>query len=453
MQNQKSKYFMRNWLAIFFGAVGSQTMYILMYNYSLIFFTNFLGISAGVAGTIFMLSRMWDAVNDPMCGTIIDKTDSRFGKTQPFMLGGGLITAIGLVMLFTIPNLSLTGKAVWGTVAYNMVGMAFTAVTVSTLVQMPRASRDSQERVHFSASYSIGCSITGILVAMAVTKGLSAFGTENPAKGYQIVALFSAVIGLVFLIGNVFLFKDQAAEEEKGKEKAKVKEMIGAVLHTPPFLIVVLSSFIMSVGGGLSGGSLLYYVNYVLGKPELIQILLPLMYIGTFASSLTAGYLSKFGKIKMYKVSLILVAVGMAGRVITRDSSIVTICIFYVIYNIGNGYMGTYLLPILMDCADYTEYKTGVKCEALTMTGFTLCGKMAAGIGTAVLGFALQAAGYNGQAAEQSTGAVRMITGMHVYSMVIFAIVGLALFSFYKLDAATMEKVAAAKEAKIVSGE
>lgn len=449
MRSGRNTIFKRNWLAIFCGAVGSQTMYVFMYNYSLIFFTDFLGIAAGTAGTIFFLSRVWDAINDPMCGTLIDRTDTRFGKTQPFMLIGGVVTAIGLILLFTIPDLSLMGRTIWGTAAYNVVGMAFTAVTVSTLVQMPRSSRDAKERVYLSASYAIGCAITGIVVAAFVTKGLAVFGASEPAKGYQMVAIFSAVVGLAFLLGNVFLFRDQESAEEAGnqKEKPKVKEMVYAVVHSRQFLIGVLAFITFNFGAGISSGSMVYYLTYVLGKPEYMQMMLPLLYVGTFAASITAGYFLRFGKIRMCKISMVLFAVGYLGRAVAQDSNVIVMLGLYLLSNLGAGYTVAYLNPILMDCADYTEYKTGIKCEALTLSGCTLCSKMAMGIGTALLGVVLQTAGYNGQAAVQTESALHAINGMYFYTAAGFALLGFVILFFYKLDEKTMAKVREEKEA------
>lgn len=437
MQGQKSKYFMRNWWSIFFGAIGAQTMYVLLTNYSLIFFTDFLGVGAGVAGTIFAFSRAWDAINDPMCGAIIDKSNSRFGKSKPFVVGGGLITAVGLILFFTVPKLSLLGKTIWGTVSYNVIGMAFTAVTVSILVQMPRASASAAERGKFSAAYTVGVSITGILLATIVTKGLAFFGKNSPARGYQVVAILSAVIGLVFLMGNAFLSKDQVALEEKAKDKEKgpkVGEMLRAILHTPPFLIAVAGVFVVSLGAGISSSSLIYHVTYVLKDPGLVQILLPLMYIGILVGSILAGALTKFKKITLCKAAMVIIAAGCLMRILTGDSNIIITCIGLFLFNAGTGLLTTAQIPILMDCADYTEAKEGVKCQALTMTGYTLCSKMAMGIGTAILGFALQIGGYVGTAAVQSQSATTMIYNMHLYAGLIVAIFGFVIFSFYRLE-------------------
>lgn len=449
MKKNKRSTFIRNWLAIFLGAIGSQTIYVFMYNYSMVFFTDFLGISAGVAGTIFVLSRVWDAVNDPMCGTLIDKTDSRFGKTQPFMFFGGIFTSISLVMLFTVPGLSLTGKTIWAAVSYNIVGMAFTAVVVSILAQMPRASKNPKERVHFSVAYSVGCSITGIAAAALITRGLALFTGSTLAKGYQTVAIVLAVIGFVFIIGNVVLFKEQDVEEKKQENQTDIRTMILAVLHTRQFLIMVLAIFIVFIGQGISAGSLIYYVNYKLKAPELIQILLPLTYIALLGSSSVSGWFTRFGKIRMMRISMVMIFVGYAGRILTGDSNIVITAVLYSISCAGNGFLSTFLIPCLMDCADYTEYKMGVKCEALTLTGFTLCSKMASGIGTAILGFGLQIAGYDGMAAVQNGGTVHMISVAHLYSISVLSLIGLLILAFYKLDEEKMTEVRKLMQRKV----
>jgi len=441
----KRKNFWRNWFAVFCGGVGSQTMYVLVINYSMLFFTDFLGIAAGTAGVIFAFSQAWDAINDPMCGALIDKNNSRWGKTQPFMLIGGIITALSLVALFTVPDISHIGKTIWGAAAYNLVGMAFTAVTVSTLVQMPRASKDAKERVNFSVSYSLSCALTGIVVSVIVTKALSYFGKTDPVKGYQTVAIISAVAGLVFLIGNVFLFRDQETVSETS-EKPAIKDMIKAIIHTPPFLVLVLAACCSNAGVGISAGALLYYVTYVLGEPEVMQLLLPVTYIAPLISSLSAGYLAKFGKKRMLKISFLLMIAGYLVRVVTGDILLPVTIACYLLSNIGSGYMSNYVLPLLMDCGDYTEYKTGIKCEALTLSGYTLCSKMAVGIGTGLVGFGLQLGGYDGMAAVQSESAVRMISGMHLYPSIILSGVSFVLVFFFKLDEKLIEKIRMKKE-------
>lgn len=454
-EKKKSATFKRNVAAIFCGAVGSQTMYVFMYNYSLIFFTDFLGVAAGVASAIFFLSRIWDAINDPMCGALIEKTDTRFGKVQPWLFGGAVISAISLIALFTVPGMGLTGRTIWGTLSYNFMGMAFTAVTVSIMVQMPRSTRIGKERVNLAATYTIGCSVAGIIVASLVTKGLAFFGKTEPSRGYLIVAILCGVGGAVFLLGDAFAFRDQETINEKNLKaagievkKPKIKDMISAVIHTQPFFVIVAVFLLFNIGNGVSNSAMIYYFNYTVGKPEYMQVMLPLLYVGTFAASIVLGYLSKFGKKRVCQAACILIAVTNALRWFFADYGLVVNAVLFCINGIGYGIFIGYLQPLLMDCADYAEHRSGTSCQALTLTGYTLCSKMAGGAGVAILGAVLQVTGYVGTQAVQPDSALRAIGVMHLGIPVIIGAVAFFVLFFYRLDDKTMEDIRRQKSEK-----
>lgn len=439
---KRSKYFMQNFASIFLGGVGSQAMYVLLANYTTIFFTDFLGIGAGVAGTIFLLSRVWDGINDPICGVWIERSNPRFGKIPTFMVAGGAITAAALIMLFTVPNLSVAGRTVWGTLAYNLVGMAFTAVTVSTLLQMARGTQEPTERVTLSMAYNVSCAIAGIVMASVITKSMAAFGAAEPAKGYQMAAVLSSVIGIIVLVISAVLFRDRASEAEqqtKEKEKTKVWEMIKGVIKVPSFLALVFGTCLSNVGYGIVAANLMYYLTYVPNKPELMAALLPAMYISLFAGSIIAPFFVRFGKKRMMLVGMLLMLVPVFPiRLFEGNAAVLVVC--YGMMAASSSILITYLQPALVDCAEYTEYKTGIKCQALTLTGYTFVSKMTAGFAAAILGFALQIAKYDGTAAVQTEGALEMIRNMMLWPIIITVIIGIVILGFFfKLDENTME--------------
>lgn len=441
---KRSKYFVHNFASIFLGGVGAQAMYVLMMNYTTIFFTDILGISAGVAGMIFLFSRIWDGINDPICGVWIEKSNPRFGKIPTFMVVGGAISAVTLVMLFTVPKLSLTGRTIWGTVAYNLFGMAFTAVTVATLLQMARGTEEPGERVTLTMAYTISCSVAGIVMASVITKTMAAYGAQKPENGYKMAAIFSVIIGIIALFGSAMLFRDVESEKEqekKEKEKTKVLDMIKGVVKVPSFLALVLGCCISNIGYGMLAADLLYYLTYVIEKPELMAALLPATYIGTFAGSILAPFFTRFGKKKMLICSILIMGVAGIPIRFMEGNIIVLICGYGVMAG-ASSIMVTFLQPALVDCAEYTEYKTGIRCQALTLTGFTFVSKMTAGFAAAILGFALQFAKYNGTAARQTAEAVNMIRNMMFWPVIIAALIGaLILGIVYKLDEQTMNEV------------
>lgn len=240
MKVSKSNHFLRNCISIFLGGVGSQSIYLLMSNYATLYFTDFLGISAGTAGIVFLLSRIWDAVNDPMCGIIIERSNPRFGKVQTFMFLGGSIAAVSLVLLFTNPGLYGAGNVIWGAFTYNLLGMSYTAVTVSVLLQMARGTDTAAGRINLSISYSLACSLAGIVLSVIVTQLLTVFSAENAERGYQITAIVCALMAMLFIAVSSFLFKDLQSEQLAAsgvkESKPKAMDMIKAVFKVPSFL-------------------------------------------------------------------------------------------------------------------------------------------------------------------------------------------------------------------------
>ena len=443
MKDNESKYFKRNMFAVFCGSVGIQGMYVFVTNYSLMFFTNFLGISAGIAGFILMASKIWDGINDPMFGVIIDKSHFKWGKTQPFVFWGGIITAIALALLFTVPSFGTAGRTAWAAIWYNIVGMAFTAATLAVTLQTSRGSSHASERVNFSGIHVLGCSVCGVIMAALSTRIVQAFANTNPEKGYFYAAVVSAVIGLVFVIANIFTFKDCALEEEQQSQvpKAKTAEMLKAVISSKYFLILVLAFVISNLGQNVSLSGILYYINYVLEKPELTTLFLPMNYIimtlvGVLGSS---GVFSKFPKKTLTYISLFLMTAGYLIKII--NTGVIAFFVGTALSAAGNSLLLLAYLPMLLDCADYAEYKTGVNCQALILSGQSLFSKIGMGLATAIFGCIIQAGGFDGTSAVQSATAITSIRAASLYAPLPFFLIGMLMLFAYKLNEKDMQTI------------
>ncbi len=445
MKVSKSNHFLRNCISIFLGGVGSQSIYLLMSNYATLYFTDFLGISAGTAGIVFLLSRIWDAVNDPMCGIIIERSNPRFGKVQTFMFLGGSIAAVSLVLLFTNPGLYGAGNVIWGAFTYNLLGMSYTAVTVSVLLQMARGTDTAAGRINLSISYSLACSLAGIVLSVIVTQLLTVFSAENAERGYQITAIVCALMAMLFIAVSSFLFKDLQSEQLAAsgvkESKPKAMDMIKAVFKVPSFLIMLLAPCLVSIGAGVGLSGMLYYLTYCLGKPEYMAYVLPAAYVGTLLGSASAGFFIRFGKNRMVLVSILSVTAASVLRLALGDSTPAVLTVLYGLLALSTGWMQAYLNPCLIDCADYAEYKTGIKCQGLALTGFSLANKMSVGLGSAILGFGMELGGYVGTAKEQTQKAIDMIHFLQFWPTIILSVAGAVLMLFYRLDEKTMENV------------
>src|SRR5690625_1606061 len=138
------------------GALGKDFYMGLITIYLLVYFTDVAGISAAAGGMILLVARIWDAINDPIMGVIVDKTKSRWGKFRPYILFTPIVLGISSVALFTVPNFSNIGLFIYFLIVYMIWGMAFTAYDVPIMSLAPAITKNTHERTGLLASSKIG---------------------------------------------------------------------------------------------------------------------------------------------------------------------------------------------------------------------------------------------------------------------------------------------------------
>ena len=176
---------------------GRQFVTALVSTYILVFLTDTFGVAAGAAGVIMTIATIWDAVNDPMMGTIADRTKSRWGSYRPYLLFVPLPLAIVSVLLFAAPNLTSTGKIVYTAVTYICYGMLVTAIEIPYNGLLPTMTKNEMER-NDTISISTFIASLMILVVTSFTPNLvSVLGGDNPSVGYMITVGIGAALMVV----------------------------------------------------------------------------------------------------------------------------------------------------------------------------------------------------------------------------------------------------------------
>lgn len=163
----------------------ASNLYFQMYiNFLLFFYTDVFGIPAAAAGTLFMLSRFWDAVNDPMMGIIADRTETKWGKFRPYLLWIMVPLAIIGVLMFTTPNLSIQGKIIYAYVTYILMMMAYTAINIPYSALLGVLSPDTQQRTSAS-TYRFVLAFGGALIVQGATLPL-VYSTGAESQGFTL---------------------------------------------------------------------------------------------------------------------------------------------------------------------------------------------------------------------------------------------------------------------------
>jgi GPH family glycoside/pentoside/hexuronide:cation symporter len=147
-----------------FGDFASSMFWKMFSVYLLFFYTDVFGISAAVVGTMFLVTRIWDALNDPIMGIIADRTNTKWGKFRPYLLWMAIPFGIVGVLSFTTPDLSLSGKIVYAYITYTIMMMVYTAVNVPYASLMGVMTSDLKDRTSLSTFRFIFAFAGSILV-------------------------------------------------------------------------------------------------------------------------------------------------------------------------------------------------------------------------------------------------------------------------------------------------
>lgn len=429
------------------GAGGVSVINQLLLYYALFYFTDVSGISPAVAGTIILVARIWDAINDPMCGYIIDRTKTKKGKARPYLLWGAVPMALFLVLTFTTPNFGPIGRVIWVAFTYVGLGMALTVTFIAVLTLITRLTTNAVERVKLSSAYLVGGTGVTLVVTSLWMTMIEKFGNGNLAKGYQTTAIIVGVLCGALVLITYFFTEEISVDEDENAPKVGLGTALKAAFGNSQFLIIAAVALVIGIENGLVESAYVYYLTYNLGREDLMGLIIPLSIGFMLIASLTAGPIAKkVSKKTGIIVSFAVIVVVYLIRLVTHDASITFLVASFAIVGICTGYFNVLLLSILTDCMDYGELKTGITNEGLIMSAFTFQQKLGMGVGSAVLGFILENSGYVESAAQQSESALKALFNCSVTIALVTYVACMVPLFFYKLTEKKMEEVRAELE-------
>jgi Na+/melibiose symporter-like transporter len=430
--------------------------------YMLYFYTDVFGITAAVVGTMFLVSRMWDAVNDPLMAALADRTSSRWGKFRPWIFFAAFPFAISGVLAFTTLDLSTVGKIVWAYVTYNLLMMSYTAGNVPYSSLMGVMTPDSEERVFLNQIRFI-LSIGAMLIVQGLTLPLvGKLGGGNDAKGFMLTMVFFSSMVIVLLMITFFTTKERIKPEPG--QRTSVKQDLSDLIKNRPWVILFVMTLFVFIYWSLKGSIGLYYTKYFVNHESLRSFLqnfglarnpgsdvvkvgfaffsssgVASMAIGIIFSKLLAV---KFGKKDVFRVCLFLAACSTFMYVFLKPEHIFWQYFFNVLIQFTYGVTVPLLWAMVADVADFTEWKTHRRATAMTFAGILFALKFGLSIGGAIAGKLLSFYGYTPNV-EQTAATLKGIRYMmSVYPAILFFI-GVGILFFYEIGKSTeleMEK-------------
>lgn len=385
------------------GDFGCAVFFAFVSNYLMLFYTDVLGISAAAVGTLFVVARIWDAINDPIMGVLVDRVGTtKHGKFRPYVIRFGLpMIIVGIIVFTAIPGLPEGMRLPYAYVTYILYGMLYTAVNIPYGSLASVMSSDPHERTALSTFRNIGSMAANLLVMFMVPKIVFGANGEVTAEGFMKCAIILAIISTISFIFNFRLTRERIVHK-KSESKQGMGSTLKGLVKNRAFLGVAISSFTL-MGASLTVSSLNaylfkeYFHNTTLialgGMVGIIASLCIIPFVGMIVKKIGKKESAVFGV--AFTTAIYAIMFFMPN--LTAGMYV----ILSFVAGLGTGLFNTIVWALVGDAIDYQEYITGERNEGTVYSSYSLARKLAQALSGGIGGFALSFLGYQSGVAQQ----------------------------------------------------
>ncbi|MFP4478376.1 MAG: glycoside-pentoside-hexuronide (GPH):cation symporter [Candidatus Izemoplasmatales bacterium] len=394
--------------------VGQNIIYMVVISYLAIFLTDEVGILEGAVGTLFLVARVWDAINDPILGGIVDKYQPKKGKFLPWINGVTIFLPIITILLFWNFNGSESFNMVYAYLSYIIWGMLYTVSDVPIFALATTMTEKTYERTKLIAIGRLAAGVASMIIGLIAPKMIVELGFTSSV-------IYLMAIALVVMLPLRFFVKERVIQ--KRERPVTLKIMFKAVFNNK-YLLVFYISYIAITATFTTMTIAPYFAKWNLGDLGLQTIIMATLALPMILIPILLPWLVKtFGK---YKIFMVGIGISIIFSIIQYFVGYSHFILFLVINFIR---LTGLLLPMLMngmfsaDCVEYGAYVNGERNEGVTFSVQTFSTKLGSAISGALALFVISAYGYMGRAVIQSP---RALEGIWV-AMALIPIIGLVI--------------------------
>ena len=453
-----------------FGDMSSSMFWKIFSYYLPFFYSNIFGLSLAHAGTLVLVTKLYDAVSDPVMGLIADRTNTRWGKYRPYLLWIAIPFAVAGVLAFFTPQTdNYTFKHVYAYVTYILMMTVYTAINVPYGAMLGVMTDDSREKSVFS-SFRMFFAFIGSFIAMGSFEPLlklrqSILGTlpaewtladSTPADWTIAVSVIGIVCAVLFILSFV-MTREHVTEAEMAKEpvrensdetaKTSVAEDLKALVANGPWWMLLGGGIAILLFNCVRGGAAAYYFADVLGTNAIFTLALFLT-VGEISQLVgvvvTVPVSEKIGKKATFL--LVLVAVTVLSIIVAflpeTPAGMWALLVSQILICIAIGINSPLLWSMFADVADYSELKNGRASTGLIFSSSSMAQKFGAAFGSAIVLWVLMAFGYdNAKGAVQTPEALATIKALISWIPAIGSAAGIAIMLGYPLTDKKMSDI------------
>lgn len=372
------------------GTVGRDMMYNLVANFLLTYILFTKGLSAAQLGAItaiMVAARVFDALNDPIMGNIIEQTRSRWGKFKPWLIVGIVLSCVVVTMVFSTKLVGWDFVILFG-VFYFGYSIAYTMHDISYWGMVPALGSDANERNQFTSRATlfagVGGTLAGIVIPLLTTGGNAIGGSASEA--YKIVAIGICVLAPAFLCFTIFGAKERRDQVSETKSNAGLKKVVNTIARNDQLRWIAVIFLIQQVGNGITVGGLgstyIYFeYGYEGGLYSLFSIvgMSATAFLMIFYPTISRKINRKPLMNRMAVISLVGFALMLLSKVIPA-AGFALVTVGYMLSNFGLYSYYLIMMISIINTVEYNEYKTGDRDEAIIASVRPFVTKMASAI-------------------------------------------------------------------------
>lgn len=398
------------------------------------FYTDYIGISAGLVGMIMLISRVFDGGSDVIMGILTDRTHSKHGKARPWILWMTIPYGVSAVAMFMIPaNATDMFKAIYIFVTYNLVQtVVYTALTLPYGTLASLMTRNQHER-EITNILRMGVSPFGRILTTSCTLPLVKLLGDNQ-RAWVISTIVFCVIAMAMLFICFFATKERVSIEAAKQKTVPIGKSLKALFVNKYWALAMALWGMLSVYSTVIGTDLTYYCKYVLGN----DLFMSPIYTAEQAPMVIIIFLMplglrRFGKRNMALAGAVLVVLGQLLFFINPASFGLAMA-SAIVKGIGQAPLFGAIFSLIADSIEYGQWKTHLRTEGMIYSAASIGSKLGAGLTSALLGIILEHAGYDGLAVTQSSSAMSAISNVYLWGpIIVWGITALFLY-LWKLD-------------------
>ena len=397
-----------------FGDMSSSMFWKIFSYYLPFFYSNIFGLSLVDAGVLVLITRVWDAISDPMMGVISDRTNTKWGKYRPYLLWVAPFFSICGILLFTTPDLGYAGKLIWAYVTYILMMTVYTGINVPYGAMLGVMTDDTNEKTVFS-SFRMFFAYGGSFISLFLWEPLCNLmgGYDTPKGWFWAMVMIAAACFVMFIL--CFMM---TKEHLKTVSTVSVGNDFKALLSNKPWWLLIGAALCFNLFNTVRGATVAYFFQDIIG-PNVSLVFFGLMFafyaglflgigevsnmVGVASCVPISGKLGKKTTFILVNASLVVLSI-LFYFIPCTPAGYWTMLIFQILISILTGIMSPLVWSMYADVSDYAELKFKTASTGLIFSSSSMAQKFGGAIGGAAVLWLLDGFGYITDATQLAQG-------------------------------------------------